>query len=118
MAHFPEIRLNYAESISHDKLLTLLISLDLMNFQYFVSVVPTDVQTTAGFTYNTYQYSVKEQVRCILLVTAIWPMQCFFYLRRSKAKQLSPLYPSPIQVAFSPHKIVRKRNATSHRLLI
>ncbi len=36
-----------------------------MNFQYFVSVVPTDVQTTAGFTYNTYQYSVKDQVRPI-----------------------------------------------------
>ena len=35
---------------------------DLMNYQYFISVVPTDVQTAAGFTYNTFQYSVKDQV--------------------------------------------------------
>ena len=33
-----------------------------MNYQYFISVVPTDVQTSAGFTYNTFQYSVKDQV--------------------------------------------------------
>jgi len=38
---------------------------NLMNYQYFISVVPTDVQTSAGFTYNTFQYSVKDQVRPI-----------------------------------------------------
>ena len=38
---------------------------DLVNYQYFIQVVPTDVQTASGFTYPTYQYSVKELVRPI-----------------------------------------------------
>ena len=38
---------------------------DLMNYQYFIQVVPTDVQMTSGFTYSTYQYSVSEHVRPI-----------------------------------------------------
>ena len=33
-----------------------------MNYQYFVQVVPTDIQTLGG-TWPTYQYSVKEQGR-------------------------------------------------------
>ena len=33
-----------------------------MNYQYFVQVVPTDIQTLSGV-YPTYQYSVKEQGR-------------------------------------------------------
>ena len=46
---------------------------DLMNFQYFISVVPTDVQTTSGFTYNTFQYSVKDQVRFGLCIEITQP---------------------------------------------
>ena len=43
-----------------------------MNFQYFISVVPTDVQTSAGFTYNTFQYSVKDQVGRFRSSPDIW----------------------------------------------
>ena len=38
---------------------------DMMNYQYFVQVVPTDVEMVSGFTHSTYQYSVKEQERAI-----------------------------------------------------
>lgn len=33
-----------------------------MNYQYFVQVVPTDIQMLSGVQ-STYQYSVKEQAR-------------------------------------------------------
>ena len=33
-----------------------------MIFQYFVQVVPTDIQMLSGL-HSTYQYSVKEQAR-------------------------------------------------------
>ena len=36
-----------------------------MNYQYFIQVVPTDVQMASGFNYPTYQYSVKNQERPI-----------------------------------------------------
>ena len=35
---------------------------DYMNYQYFVQIVPTDVQTLIGH-WPTFQYSVKEQAR-------------------------------------------------------
>ncbi|TRY72158.1 hypothetical protein TCAL_00252 [Tigriopus californicus] len=38
---------------------------NMMNFQYFIQVIPTEVQMVSGFTYPTYQYSVKEQLRPI-----------------------------------------------------
>ena len=37
---------------------------DLMNYQYFVQIVPTEVHTLAG-KWQTYQYSVKELARDI-----------------------------------------------------
>ncbi len=36
-----------------------------MNYQYFIEVVPTDIQSVSGFTRSTYQYSVKDQFRPI-----------------------------------------------------
>ncbi len=36
-----------------------------MNYQYFIEVVPTDIQAVSGFTRSTYQYSVKDQERPI-----------------------------------------------------
>ena len=33
-----------------------------MNYQYFVQIVPTDIQTLIG-NWPTFQYSVKEQAR-------------------------------------------------------
>jgi len=39
-------------------------SSDLMNFQYFIEIVPTEVQTLTGKKL-TYQYSVKDHVRPI-----------------------------------------------------
>ncbi len=36
-----------------------------MNYQYFIEVVPTDVQSVSGFTRSTFQYSVKDQSRPI-----------------------------------------------------
>ena len=33
-----------------------------MNYQYFVQIVPTDIQTLIG-SWPTFQYSVKEQAR-------------------------------------------------------
>lgn len=36
-----------------------------MNYQYFIQVVPTDIQRPSGLTYSTYQYSVKDQERPI-----------------------------------------------------
>ena len=35
---------------------------DYMNYQYFVQIVPTDIQTLIG-SWPTFQYSVKEQAR-------------------------------------------------------
>ena len=35
-----------------------------MRYQYFIEVVPTDIQTLSG-TWRTYQYSVKELARPI-----------------------------------------------------
>ena len=35
-----------------------------MKYQYFIEVVPTDIQTLSG-TWRTYQYSVKELARPI-----------------------------------------------------
>lgn len=37
----------------------------MMNYQYFIQVVPTDIQSVSGFTRSTYQYSVKDQQRPI-----------------------------------------------------
>jgi len=35
-----------------------------MNYQYFIQVVPTDIQSAwTGLTRSTYQYSVKNQAR-------------------------------------------------------
>jgi len=39
----------------------IMIISDFMNYQYFIQIVPTDVQTLSGV-YSTYQYSVREQV--------------------------------------------------------
>ena len=36
--------------------------LDYMNYQYFIQIVPTDIQTLIG-SWPTFQYSVKEQAR-------------------------------------------------------
>ena len=33
-----------------------------MKYQYFIEIVPTDIQTLSG-TWRTYQYSVKELIR-------------------------------------------------------
>jgi len=33
-----------------------------MNYQYFVQIVPTDIQTLIG-SWPAFQYSVKEQAR-------------------------------------------------------
>ena len=33
-----------------------------MNYQYFIQIVPTDIQTLIG-SWPTFQYSVKEQAR-------------------------------------------------------
>ena len=35
---------------------------DYMNYQYFVQIVPTDIQTLIG-SWPAFQYSVKEQAR-------------------------------------------------------
>ena len=35
---------------------------DYMNYQYFVQIVPTDIQTLIG-RWPAFQYSVKEQAR-------------------------------------------------------
>ena len=35
---------------------------DYMNYQYFIQIVPTDIQTLIG-SWPTFQYSVKEQAR-------------------------------------------------------
>ena len=33
-----------------------------MNYQYFVQIIPTDIQTLTG-NWPTFQYSVKEHLR-------------------------------------------------------
>ena len=40
------------------------ILIDLMNFQYFVEIVPTEVAGLTGMK-KTFQYSVKDHVRPI-----------------------------------------------------
>ena len=39
-----------------------IIFIDYMNYQYFIQIVPTDIQTLIG-SWPTFQYSVKEQAR-------------------------------------------------------
>ena len=37
----------------------------MMSYQYFIQVVPTEVQATSGFRYETCQYAVTDQERPI-----------------------------------------------------
>jgi hypothetical protein len=37
----------------------------MLSYQYFIQVVPTDIEKASGFSHSTFQYSVKEQTRPI-----------------------------------------------------